>query len=70
MEREELMGRSKGQGCQITESTQNLKMVCAVFKRFARIIHKEDTPKEANFLKISIECAKIGKSNFAYTVEC
>ncbi|MCJ1428770.1 bifunctional farnesyl-diphosphate farnesyltransferase/squalene synthase [Sticta canariensis] len=51
---------SKGQACQImVESTQNLRMVCAVFRRFARKIHKKNTPKDPNFLKISIACAKI-----------
>lgn len=51
---------TKGQACQImVESTQNLRMVCAVFRRFARKIHKKNTPKDLNFLKISIACAKI-----------
>lgn len=53
---------TKGQACQImVESTQNLKMVCAVFRRFARKIHKKNTPKDPNFLKISIACAKVGQ---------
>lgn len=57
---------TKGQACQImVESTQNLRMVCAVFRRFARKIHKKNTPKDPNFFKISIACAKVGKSNFA-----
>ena len=51
---------SKGQACQImVESTQNLRMVCAVFRRFARKIHKKNTPKDPNFLKISIACARV-----------
>lgn len=56
---------TKGQACQImVESTQNLKMVCAVFRRFARKIHKKNTPKDPNFLKIGIACAKVGKYHF------
>ena len=62
---------SKGQACQImVESTQNLRMVCAVFRRFARKIHKTNTPKDPNFLKISIACAKVGKSNVLKIAEC
>lgn len=55
---------TKGQACQImVESTQNLRMVCAVFRRFARKIHKKNTPKDPNFLKISIACSKVCKLN-------
>ena len=54
---------TKGQACQImVESTQNLSMVCTVFKRFARRIHKKNTPRDPNYLKISIACAKVGNS--------
>ena len=51
---------TKGQACQImVESTQNLRMVYEVFRRFARKIHKKNTPKDPNFLKISIACGKV-----------
>jgi len=51
---------SKGQACQLmVESTQNLQMVCDVFKRYVRKIHKKNNPKDPNFLKISIACGKI-----------
>ena len=52
---------TKGQACRIMlESTQNLNMVCDTFRRFARSIHKKNTPKDPNFLKISIACGKVG----------
>lgn len=51
---------TKGQACQIMfESTQNLKMVCEVFRRFVRDIHRKNTPRDPNFLKISIACGKV-----------
>lgn len=54
---------TKGQACQImVESTQNLSMVCAVFRKFARQIHKKNTPRDPNYLKISVACAKVGSS--------
>jgi farnesyl-diphosphate farnesyltransferase len=54
---------SKGQACQLmVESTQNLQMVCDVFKRYVRKIHKKNNPKDPNFLKISIACGKVCKN--------
>ncbi|KAL8813907.1 MAG: hypothetical protein Q9223_006833 [Gallowayella weberi] len=51
---------TKGSACQIMlESTQNLAKVCEVFRRFVRQIHKKNTPKDPNFLKISIACGKV-----------
>ena len=51
---------TKGQACQIMiESTQNLKVLCDVFRRFTRKIHKKNTPHDPNFLKISIACGKV-----------
>ncbi|KAL1984307.1 hypothetical protein VTN96DRAFT_9265 [Rasamsonia emersonii] len=51
---------TKGDACQLmTESTQNLRVVCEVFRRYARRIHQKNTPKDPNFLKISIACGKI-----------
>ncbi|KAL9095896.1 MAG: hypothetical protein Q9165_001893 [Trypethelium subeluteriae] len=53
---------TRGETCQImTESTQNLQMVCEIFRRFARRIHKKNTPRDPNFLEISIACGKIEK---------
>ena len=51
---------TKGDACQLMmESSQNLRSVCEIFKRYARRIHKKNTPKDPNFLKISIACAKV-----------
>ncbi|KAL8686487.1 MAG: hypothetical protein Q9218_007071 [Villophora microphyllina] len=51
---------TKGTACQaMLDSTQNLQKVCEVFRRFVRQIHKKNTPKDPNFLKISIACGKV-----------
>jgi farnesyl-diphosphate farnesyltransferase len=51
---------TKGDACQLMmESSQNLRTVCEVFKRYARRIHKKNTPKDPNFLQISIACGKV-----------
>lgn len=51
---------TKGDACQLMiESSQNLRSVCAVFKRYTRRIHKKNSPKDPNFLQISIACGKI-----------
>lgn len=51
---------TKVQACQImTESTQNLELACEVFRKFTKKIVKKNNPKDPNFLKISIACAKV-----------
>ncbi|KAI4097018.1 MAG: hypothetical protein LQ339_006874 [Xanthoria mediterranea] len=51
---------TKGVACQtMLDSTQNLSKVCEVFRKFVRQIHKKNTPKDPNFLKISIACGKV-----------
>lgn len=51
---------TKGDACQLMiESTQNLRTVCEVFKRYARKIHKKNSPKDPNFAEISIACGKV-----------
>lgn len=53
---------TKGDACSLmTESTQNLRVLCEVFRRYARRIHKKNTPKDPNFLKISLVCGRIEK---------
>ncbi|KAF7585346.1 bifunctional farnesyl-diphosphate farnesyltransferase/squalene synthase [Aspergillus hancockii] len=53
---------TKGDACSLmTESTQNLHVVCGAFRRYARRIHKKNTPKDPNFLKISMVCGRIEK---------
>jgi farnesyl-diphosphate farnesyltransferase len=52
---------SKGQACELMiESTQNLQVVCGVFRKYARKIHKKNDPRDPNFLEISIACGKVG----------
>ncbi|OAL05989.1 farnesyl-diphosphate farnesyl transferas-like protein [Phaeosphaeriaceae sp. SRC1lsM3a] len=51
---------TKGEACQLMiESTQNLELVCDVFKRYARKIHQKNNPNDPNFLKISIVLGRI-----------
>ncbi|KAF2877155.1 isoprenoid synthase domain-containing protein [Massariosphaeria phaeospora] len=51
---------TKGSACQLmTESSQNLQLVCEVFRRHTRKIHHKNNPHDPNFLKISITCGRI-----------
>ncbi|KAH7402480.1 farnesyl-diphosphate farnesyl transferase-like protein [Pyrenochaeta sp. MPI-SDFR-AT-0127] len=51
---------TKGEACQLmVESSQNLQLVCEVFRRYARKIHHRNNPHDPNFLKISIALARI-----------
>jgi farnesyl-diphosphate farnesyltransferase len=51
---------TKGHACQLmVESTQNLQLVCEVFKRHIRSIRKKNRPQDPNFLNISIACGKV-----------
>lgn len=51
---------SKGQACQLMlESSQNLQLVCDVFRRYARKIAKKNNPHDPNFLNISITLGKV-----------
>jgi len=43
------------------KSTQNLSVLCDSFRQYTRKIHKKNTPKDPNFLKISIVCGQIEK---------
>ena len=55
---------TKGEACRIMmQSTQNLKLVCEVFRQYTRKIHKKNTPRDPNFLKISIACGKVSHSH-------
>ena len=58
---------TKGDACQLmTESSQSLRIVAEVFKRYIRRIHKKNSPKDSNFLQISIACGKVW--SLSYTV--
>lgn len=51
---------TKGDACHLmSESTQNLQVLCQTFRHYARRIHKKNTPKDPNFLKISIICGQV-----------
>jgi farnesyl-diphosphate farnesyltransferase len=51
---------TKGSACQLMiESTQSLQLVCEVFRRYARKIHKMNKPSDPHFLEISTACGKI-----------
>lgn len=51
---------TKGDACQLMlESTQNLQVLCNTFRRYARRIHKKNTPNDPNFVKISIACGNV-----------
>ena len=51
---------TKGEACRIMmQSTQNLKLVCEVFRDYTKRIHKKNNPRDPNFLKISIACGKV-----------
>lgn len=51
---------TKGDAAQLLiDSSQDLRRVCAVFKRYARRIHQKNNRKDPNFLNISVACAKI-----------
>ena len=51
---------TKGDACQVMmDSTGNLRMVCDVFKRYARSIHKKSIPQDPNYINISIACGRV-----------
>jgi len=51
---------TKGDACQLMmESTQNLRTVCEVFRRYVRRIHQKNDPRDPNYLAISVQCGKI-----------
>ena len=51
---------TRGQACQMMiESSQNLQILYEAFRRCVRDIHRKNTPKDPNFLKISIACGKV-----------
>ena len=51
---------TKGEACEnMIQSTQNHRLVCDLFRVYVRKIHKKNTAKDPNFLKISIACGKV-----------
>lgn len=52
---------TKGDACELMmQSSQNLRSVCDIFNKYAKRIHKKNSPKDPNFLQISIACARVG----------
>lgn len=50
----------KGVACALMgQSTQNLRILCDVFRGYARKIHQKNDPRDPNYTAISIQCAKI-----------
>jgi farnesyl-diphosphate farnesyltransferase len=51
---------TKGDACSLMwQSTQNLQLVCEVFRKYARKIHAKSKPTDPSFMDISIACGKI-----------
>jgi len=51
---------TKGDACKLMmKSTQNLRVVCDIFREYARRIQKKNSPKDPNFVEISVACAKV-----------
>ena len=51
---------TKGEACQnMLQSTQSLRVVCNLFRTYTRKIHQKNTPRDPNFLKISIACGRV-----------
>lgn len=50
---------TKGEACQLMMEVGNLRSVCNIFRKYLRVIHEKNTPKDPNFLKISVACGKV-----------
>ncbi|PSK50387.1 hypothetical protein B9Z65_331 [Elsinoe australis] len=51
---------TKGKACELmTKSTQNLQLVCDIFRDYARKIHKKNNPLDPSFMDISVACGQI-----------
>ncbi|KAF3099652.1 bifunctional farnesyl-diphosphate farnesyltransferase/squalene synthase [Orbilia oligospora] len=49
----------KGEACELMMDIGNLRTTCDTFKKYIKIIRKKNTPKDPNFLEVSVKCAKI-----------
>ncbi|KAI4870172.1 farnesyl-diphosphate farnesyltransferase [Hypoxylon rubiginosum] len=51
---------SKGDACHLMmQSTQNLRVVCDIFRIYARRIARKNDPRDPHYLDISVACGKI-----------
>lgn len=57
-ERNVKINRGEAAGLML-KSTQNLQLVCDVFREYGRKIHKKNNPLDPNFLNISVACGQI-----------
>lgn len=56
---------TKGEACGLMfQSTQNVRVICTVFRHHLRKIHKRNNPKDPNFLKISVQCGQVSFRTF------
>lgn len=58
---------TKGQACQLMlESSQNLQLVCEVFRRYSRKIAKKNNPHDPNFLNISVTLGRVSGRSWTF----
>ncbi|CAJ2500164.1 Uu.00g030170.m01.CDS01 [Anthostomella pinea] len=51
---------TKGDACHLMlQSTQNLSVVCDLFRKYARRIARKNDPRDPHYLEISVACGKI-----------
>jgi farnesyl-diphosphate farnesyltransferase len=56
---------TKGDACQLMmDSSTNLRSVCEIFQKYARRIQKRNTPRDPNYLEISVACAKVRRFSY------
>ena len=53
----------KGEACELMLEVGNLRCVSNTFRKYMKIIHKKNTPKDPNFLKISAALGKVRSSH-------
>ena len=49
----------KGEACMLMLETGNLRSVCAIFKKYLKVIHKKSTPTDPNYLNVSIAIGRV-----------
>lgn len=49
----------KGEACELMLEVGNLRSVSAIFRKYLKIIHNKNTPKDPNFTRISLAIAKV-----------
>lgn len=49
----------KGEACELMMEVGNLRSTCDIFRKYMKIIHKKNTPKDPNYLNISVTLGKV-----------